>query len=275
MQTLAAGGRALFGEDKVKFREWLKPLAQQLKNQSSIKVVHPSEDILTQRTLVSPFPPNRHFDHSKKRDATRHREESGTKLAFARKSRHVGSMDTSWVKQLFKRPAGAGSESTQSLADHGDAEAQFRLGLSFASGGPAKVDYAKAAHWYLLAANQNHALAQFNLGLMFAGGQGVAQDEGQARAWMRTAAQQGDAGAQHHLGMSYRRDSFEGKSKDALESNLEAYKWLHLAAAQGYRASESARNDIALGFTLAQVNEGNDRAKACRPARALPTPASP
>jgi hypothetical protein len=48
VQHLAVVGRALFGEDKVKFREWLKPLAQQLKNQSSIKVVHRLEDILAQ-----------------------------------------------------------------------------------------------------------------------------------------------------------------------------------------------------------------------------------
>jgi hypothetical protein len=46
VQHLAAVGRALFGEDNVKFREWLRPLAQQLKNQSSIKVVHQLEDIL-------------------------------------------------------------------------------------------------------------------------------------------------------------------------------------------------------------------------------------
>ena len=48
VQHLAVVGRALFGEDKAKFREWLKPLAQQLKNQSSIKVVRQLEDILAQ-----------------------------------------------------------------------------------------------------------------------------------------------------------------------------------------------------------------------------------
>jgi TPR repeat protein len=93
-----------------------------------------------------------------------------------------------------------------------------------------------------MAANQNHALAQFNLGLMFASGQGVAQDEAKALMWMQKAAQQGDAGAQHHLGMRHRRASFEGPPKDKLESNLEAYKWFRLAAAQGYRASAGARD---------------------------------
>jgi TPR repeat protein len=88
--------------------------------------------------------------------------------------------------------------------------------------------------------------------------------------WMRLAALQGDAGAQYHLGMRHRRDSFEGKSKDALESNLEAYKWFHLAAAQGYRASDTARDGIAIGLTREQVMEGNHRAGACLPASADP-----
>jgi TPR repeat protein len=191
-------------------------------------------------------------------------------LAFVRKQHNIEVMATSWVRQLFKRPPRAGLESTQSKADHGDAEAQFSLGLKFASGGPAWLDYSKAAHWYLMAANQNHALAQFNLGLMFAGGQGVAKDPDQALMWILKAAQQGDAGAQFHLGMKHRRASFDGPPKDKLESNLEAYKWFRLAAAQGYRASAAAREDIAIGFTRAQVDEGNDRAEACLPARQPP-----
>jgi TPR repeat protein len=186
----------------------------------------------------------------------------------------VASMDTSWVRQLLNRPSKAASESTQAKADHGDAEAQFSLGLKFASGGPTVLDYSKAAHWYLMAANQHHALAQFNLGLMFAGGQGVARDDAKSLMWMRAAALQGDAGAQHHLGTKHRRDSFEGLPKDALESNLEAYKWFHLAAAQGYRSSDAARDSVAIGLTLEQVTEGNHRADTCLPARGAPIQAS-
>jgi hypothetical protein len=46
VQHLAAVGRALFGEDKDKLKEWLRPLVQQLKNQSSIKVVRKLEEIV-------------------------------------------------------------------------------------------------------------------------------------------------------------------------------------------------------------------------------------
>jgi hypothetical protein len=46
VEHLAAVGRALFGEDKEKLKRWLRPLVRQLKNQSSIKVIHQLEEIL-------------------------------------------------------------------------------------------------------------------------------------------------------------------------------------------------------------------------------------
>lgn len=48
VQHLAAVGRAVFGEDQVKLKSWLKPLIRQLKNESAVKVVHQLEDILAQ-----------------------------------------------------------------------------------------------------------------------------------------------------------------------------------------------------------------------------------
>ena len=48
VQHLACVGRALFGEDKEKYRAWLKPLIRQLKNQSAIKVIRQLEEALAQ-----------------------------------------------------------------------------------------------------------------------------------------------------------------------------------------------------------------------------------
>src|ERR1017187_8614551 len=48
VQHLAAVGRALFGEDQAKLKGWLRPLVQQLKNQSAIKVVARLEEILAE-----------------------------------------------------------------------------------------------------------------------------------------------------------------------------------------------------------------------------------
>ena len=46
VQHLAAVGRALLGEDKAKLKAWLKPLVQQLKNQSAVKVIRQLQDAL-------------------------------------------------------------------------------------------------------------------------------------------------------------------------------------------------------------------------------------
>jgi len=46
VQHLAAVGRALYGEDQDRLKGWLRPLVQQLKNQSSIKVIGRLEAIL-------------------------------------------------------------------------------------------------------------------------------------------------------------------------------------------------------------------------------------
>jgi hypothetical protein len=48
VQHLAAVGRAIHGEDKEKYRTWLKPLVRQLKNQSALKVIRQLEEALAQ-----------------------------------------------------------------------------------------------------------------------------------------------------------------------------------------------------------------------------------
>jgi hypothetical protein len=47
-QHLAAVGRALFGEDRAKYRTWLQPLVRQLKNESSIKGIGKLEEALAE-----------------------------------------------------------------------------------------------------------------------------------------------------------------------------------------------------------------------------------
>jgi TPR repeat protein len=46
------------------------------------------------------------------------------------------------------------------------------------------------------------------------------------------------------------------------ESKIEAYKWLHLAAAQGFQGSEAACETVALVMTREEVADGNRRAAA-------------
>src|ERR1039458_1254859 len=129
-------------------------------------------------------------------------EESGlwylNRLVFWFAPTNVMSMDKLFFRRLFSRPQKPAGETTETRAGHGDAEAQFSLGVKFAQEGAAQ-DYAQAAQWYLKAADQSHSLAQFNLGIMYGEGQGVPRDEATSMGWMQKAKDIGDAGAQYTI----------------------------------------------------------------------------
>lgn len=46
VQHLVAVGKALFGEDKAKFKAWIKPLIKQLKKEAAVKVINQLEELL-------------------------------------------------------------------------------------------------------------------------------------------------------------------------------------------------------------------------------------
>jgi len=175
-------------------------------------------------------------------------------------------MATPFFRRMFSRPQEPAGVTTETRANLGDAEAQFSLGVKFAGDGAAQ-DYAQAAHWYLKAADQSHSLAQFNLAIMYAAGQGVARDEATSTGWMQKAADQGDAGAQFNIGMRNHRASLDGLPEAAPEARIQAYKWLQLSAAQGYRGSAAAWAFVALAMTREDVADGGRRIAAFVPAR--------
>jgi len=169
------------------------------------------------------------------------------------------SMEKPWYRKMFSHSPTPVPETATGGADLGNADVQFSMGLKFANGEGATLDYAQAAEWYLKAADQSHSLAQFNLGMMYAHGQGVTQDAARSAMWFGRAARQGDAGAQFNLGESCHRAALQGKREDAPESRIEAYKWYRLAAAQGYEDSETAYHTLTVNMTREDVADGNRR----------------
>lgn len=77
----------------------------------------------------------------------------------------------------------------------------FEDGFSAAGHG----DYATALQLWRPLADQGNADAQFGLGVMYSTGQGVVQNFAEAVRWWRKAADQGNVGAQYNLGYSYDR----------------------------------------------------------------------
>lgn len=185
-----------------------------------------------------------------------------TLLVFARNRPMLVAMKKSWYQNFFSHSPAADQNTTSLNTEPVSAEAQFGMGLKFASGKGAVQDYAQAATWYRKAAEQSHALAQFNLATMYAAGQGVAQDDAQSAVWFDKAAHLGDAGAQFNLGKSCHRASFRGQAKDAPEARIEAYKWYRLAAAQGYRGSDAAGTALIANMTREDVVAGDARVAA-------------
>jgi TPR repeat protein len=112
-------------------------------------------------------------------------------------------------------------------AEAGDAEAQAKLGLMYATGKGVPKDVAKAVEWFQKAAALGNSDAQNNLGVSYANGYGVPKDAAKAVEWYQKAAAQGNPNAQAKLGSMY--DTGEGVPKDAAK----AVEWFQKAAALG------------------------------------------
>jgi TPR repeat protein len=85
------------------------------------------------------------------------------------------------------------------LAELGDVEAQYNLGVMYDEGTSVAQDLGKAADWYRKAAEQGFVDAQANLGMMYYQGQGVSRDHEQAAHWLQLAADKGDTEAREIL----------------------------------------------------------------------------
>jgi len=93
----------------------------------------------------------------------------------------------------------AAYEEWMPLAELGDAEAQYNIGVMYDEGAGRAQDLAAAVDWYRKAATQGFVDAQTNLGMMYYHGQGVARDHKEAAKWFRLAANQGDTEAAKYL----------------------------------------------------------------------------
>ena len=78
------------------------------------------------------------------------------------------------------------------LAEQGDREAQFNLGLLYIDGQGVPQDPAEGAAWFQKSADQDFTKAQLNLGALYGSGKGVKRDYVQAYKWLSICAAKGD-----------------------------------------------------------------------------------
>lgn len=121
----------------------------------------------------------------------------------------------------------------------GVAQAQFELGLRFATGDQVEQDWRKAVEWYRRAAEQGLSDAQCALGDCYVGGLGVRKDRERAAAVYEQAASQGHLRAQWCLG-ELLAQGVGGLEPDPKKAAL----WCRRAADGGFAPAQSTLASI-------------------------------
>jgi TPR repeat protein len=141
------------------------------------------------------------------------------------------------------------------LAEHGNAIAQYNLGVMYYKGEGVHQSYPDAVFWYRHAAWQGDASAQLELGVMCYKGQGTLQNYAEALTWFRKAADQGSAQAQINLGAIY------ANGQGVPQDYIHAHMWLSLAAAKSETRAVELRDIVAAKMTAAQIAEAQKLAR--------------
>jgi TPR repeat protein len=140
----------------------------------------------------------------------------------------------------------------ESAAAAGSALARARLGQIYLEGEGVGVDAKKAFEYFRAAADQGNAAAFLGLGFLYESGQGVARNPRAAREWYEKASATGLTEARLRL-------AYMSLDRNTLEGELEASRWLAMAAAQ---SEPRALNDYAWLLATSQHPEVRDGTRA-------------
>ena len=145
----------------------------------------------------------------------------------------------------------------QPLAEQGNSDAQYNLGLMYENGDGVARDDTEALKWYRLSADLGDAKAQYKLGLMYNNGKGVPQDYKEAVKWYTLSVEQGDADAQNNFGFLY------SNGHGVLQDYVRAHMWYNIAASNGSEKGAENRNIISGKMTPSQIEKSQDLANEC------------
>ena len=143
------------------------------------------------------------------------------------------------------------------LAEQGDADAQFNMGVVYLQGIGVTQDYQAAFNWFKKSTEQKHAIAQFSLGVMYLQGLGVTQDYKVAFNWFKKAAEQGGSEAQAVLSSMY--EDGIGIPQDYTRAHM----WWNIAASLGNEAAAGNRDKVEKMMTPSQIEKAQGLAHEC------------
>ena len=133
---------------------------------------------------------------------------------------------------LRKQDYATAAKELRPLAEKGDPEAQYRIGLMYKHGKGYPQDQKQAIAWLRKSATQGLVDAQQELGVIFTNGEGVPKNEKEAVAWFRKAADQGNPAAQYNFGLMYAKGA--GLPLDIAQ----AIAWIRKSAQQGFQIAQ-------------------------------------
>ena len=141
----------------------------------------------------------------------------------------------------------------QALADSGDVNASYGMGLLYGNGFGVDMNDDLALKYYGLAAEKGHAEAQFNLAVMHQNGWGVPQSDETANKWYAMAAEQGITAAQIAIGRFYSLDFLDSYDP------ITAYMWFSLAEKLGDVDASDKREFLSTRMTAEQIAAADGR----------------
>jgi uncharacterized protein len=163
---------------------------------------------------------------------------------------------------MFSMPAKANETDTfnamVALANKGDAEAQYHVGMMYNNGIGTQRDLKQAFEWFQKSTASNDPLGAYKLGCYF-DGQGadvVASDSNEALKYKLVAARAGYELAQHDVALLY----------DRQQNPEEAIKWWKMAADQGnqkalynlsgaYFQGKGAPKDLSMAYAYYKLSK--------------------
>ncbi len=120
-------------------------------------------------------------------------------------------------------------------AEGGNVHAQHNLAVAYANGDGVDMNIDHALHWWQQAASSGNGDSQYNLGIVYAMGvHGIQKNIDEAKKWWRKAAIDGDPMAQYNLGTIY------ANGEDQVKSYCEAMRWWEKSAQKGIQQASWA-----------------------------------
>jgi TPR repeat protein len=125
-----------------------------------------------------------------------------------------------------------------------------------------RENYALAARLFRPLAEQGNVDAQFNLGLLYGVGQGVPQDYQESVKWYRLAAKQGNAGAQGQLAVRYANG--QGVPKDFIRAHMWSNLAATALSGNEGKAATGIRDRVASKMSTAHIEKAQEMARRCQ-----------